>query len=754
MDPKRLRWPIALVLCGAGIGWLLSTGSYFSKKPVIAESGPSSQRPEFEAIADKVCQSKNTFVGRGAADELSAALPTSDPKTPEGRTLRSRLAQEMLRFGEIDRAIQLMDEAIAEVDGTPTIETEAELLRVRAIAHMRKAEIENCVNRHNRDCCIFPLEGGGVHTVSSPARMAKEDFIRYLDIPPLSEYVGGPIINAESRVAAKWLLNIACMALNEYPQGVPEKYLIAPSSFASEADIGRFVDVAPQVGLDTFNHAGGAIVDDFDGDGLFDVVTSTCNVRGPMHGSRNRGDGTFEDVTTAWRLDDQMGGLHIAGADYDNDGDVDILVPRGAWMLDEGAIRRSLLRNDGPAGFTDVTREAGLLETAAPSQAVVWADFDNDGWLDLYVGHESRIETEKNGTSYPCQLFRNQGNGTFEDVTAGSGVANNRYTKGVAAGDYDEDGDMDLYVSNIGVNRLYRNDGNMKFTDVAPQLGVTGSLGRKFASWFYDYDNDGDLDLWVNAYDGRAAAVLRSATSAGKEDKVTSLYRNEGNGTFTNVAHEMNVDKVWLPMGCSFGDFDNDGWLDVYLGTGDPAYETLVPNIALRNDRGLRYQNITQSAGLGHLQKGHEVVFVDIDDDGDQDVFEQLGGFFPGDGFRNVLMLNPGNKNHFLKIDLVGNETNRQGIGVRIAVAFDTPSGMRTVYRAVGSVSSFGQAPRRQEIGLADATSIDYVEVYWPKSGFRKRIKGVALDSSIRITEGESGFETLPLHPVSLVPAA
>ena len=121
-----------------------------------------------------------------------------------------------------------MNQAIASVEGSPLLQKEGDLLRVRAIAHLRKAEIENCVNRHNRDCCIFPLQGGGVHTVSSPAREAKEDFLRYLEIPPLSEYVGGPVINRQSRVAAKWLLNIACMALDEYPKGVPEKFRMPP----------------------------------------------------------------------------------------------------------------------------------------------------------------------------------------------------------------------------------------------------------------------------------------------------------------------------------------------------------------------------------------------------------------------------------------------------------------------------------------------------------------------------------------------
>src|SRR6185503_12672402 len=116
---------------------------------------------------------------------------------------------------------------------------------------------------------------------------------------------------------------------------------ISPKVFASNYDIGRFVDVAPELGVDVFDHAGGAIVDDFDGDGDFDIVSSTADVRGPMKAFRNRGDGTFEDVAALWHLDDQLGALHIAGADYDNDGDVDILVPRGAWMSDEGRIRKS-----------------------------------------------------------------------------------------------------------------------------------------------------------------------------------------------------------------------------------------------------------------------------------------------------------------------------------------------------------------------------------------------------------------------------
>src|SRR4026209_1614939 len=124
----------------------------------------------------------------------------------------------------------------------------------------------------------------------------------------------------------------------------------------------------------------------------------------------------------------------------------------------------------------------------------------------------------------------------------------------------------------------------MKFADVAPELNVTAPQGRSFGCWFFDLENDGDLDIWVNAYDAKTADVARSAMGIKHNASAPCLYRNEGNGTFTNIAREADINRAWLPMGCSFGDFDNDGWLDVYLGTGDPMYESLMPNIALRND--------------------------------------------------------------------------------------------------------------------------------------------------------------------------
>lgn len=716
-----------------------------------ASSAAPSHKAEFLAVADRVEKSANPFLGRAQIDELRVHLQTTTASTAEGRKIRNNLANELLRIGEIDEAMKLLNESVTAMEADPAHSPEeADIYVTRALAHLREAEIQNCVSRHNRDCCIFPLKDGGIHTVAEPAREAKADYIRFLDGSPPSKSFQDPVAAENKRVTATWLLNVACMALNEFPNGVPARYRLSTKIFASNTEIGRFVDIASDLGIDVYDHAGGAIVDDFDGDGDLDIVSSTSDVRGPMKAFRNEGNGTFQDVVAAWHLDDQLGGLHLTGADYDNDGDLDILVPRGAWMNEEGRIRKSLLRNDGPQGFTDVTEEAGMSQPRFPTQAVAWADFDQDGWLDVYVGHESRMETMPGSQNYPSQLFHNNGNGTFTDVAEAAGVQNNRFAKGVAAGDYDNDGDMDLYVSNIGPNRMYRNDGGMKFTDVAPELGLTEPKGRSFACWFFDLENDGDLDLWVNAYDAKTADVARSAMGQKHNASAPCLYRNEGNGKFTNIAREAGVDRAWLPMGSSFGDFDNDGFLDIYLGTGDPMYESLMPNIALRNDHGRRFQDVTGSSGLGHLQKGHEVVFVDLDDDGDQDIFHQLGGFYPGDAFRNAFFLNPGHGNHFVDIQLVGTESNRQGIGTRVTVQLEEHGGRRSVHRAVGSISSFGQVPRRQEIGLGNATSIAAIEIWWPKSGKRQTLSGVPLDSSIRVTEGKDGFEQLQLRPVQL----
>ena len=250
--------------------------------------------------------------------------------------------------------------------------------------------------------------------------------------------------------------------------------------------MGRFVDVAPQLGLDAPGAAGGVIVDDFDNDGRLDIITSSSASCGPMHFFRRSGSGSFVDGASS-AFQGQLGGLNLSQADYDNDGCRDVLVMRGGWQL---AQRRSLLRNNCDGTFTDVTAAAGLAKPATASQAAVWADIDNDGYVDLFVGNEST----------PAQLFRNRGNGTFEDIAATAGVDRTAFSKAVTAADYDNDGFTDLYVSNLGGgNFLYRNNGNRTFTELSRASGVTAD-DRGFPTWFFDYDNDGRDDLFVSSY--------------------------------------------------------------------------------------------------------------------------------------------------------------------------------------------------------------------------------------------------------------
>jgi len=360
------------------------------------------------------------------------------------------------------------------------------------------------------------------------------------------------------------------------------------------------------------------------------------------------------------------------------------------------------------------------------------------------------------------QLFHNNGDGTFSDCAEGSGLADLSFVKGAAWGDYDNDGFLDLYVSRIyELNLLFRNGGaaveqtperesgaqSWKFTDVTAAAGV-GEPRFSFPTWFWDYDNDGWLDLFAAGYDGKSIdRVAGDYLGTPHRPGHPRLYRNLGDGTFRDVTEEMRLDRVLLAMGANFGDLDNDGWLDLYIGTGAPSLRALVPNRMFRNAGGKVFQDVTTAGGFGHLQKGHGVSFADIDSDGDQDIYHQLGGFYPGDGFHNALFENPGHGNHFLVLELRGVESHASGSGARVEVRVKGPGGERSIHRAPGCVSSFGGSPARLELGLGDAEEIVSLKIRWPVSGETDSYSEVPMDARVRATEGETSLERLAYEP-------
>jgi len=429
---------------------------------------------------------------------------------------------------------------------------------------------------------------------------------------------------------------------------------------------------------------------------------------------------------------------------------VDALVLRGGWMGAEGRFPISLLRNNGDGTFTDVTVKAGLLRFG-PTQTATWLDYDGDGWLDLFVGNESVP-----GHPLPCQLFHSNRDGTFTEVAAAAGVDVVAFVKGVVSGDYDGDGRPDLYVSvGGGDNLLFHNDGkgarpgSWHFTDVAAAAGVTEPKAS-FPAFFFDYDNDGRLDLFVSGYGAMAEDVAADYLGLPTLAERPRLYHNRGDGTFEDVTRAAGLYRVVTGMGLNFGDLDNDGFLDFYVGTGNPDLTTLVPNRLFRNDGGRRFQDVTTAVDVGHLQKGHAICFGDVDDDGDEDLFEVMGGAVSSDRAYSALYLNPGSPNAWVQLELVGTRANRGAIGARVAVTVEDGAGTRSVYRTVGSGGSFGASPLRLEIGLGAARRIAAVEVRWPGSGLVQAVKGLAPRRRYRITEGQAEAAALALHPFAL----
>ena len=721
-----------------------STGPFPKIEPLPHGEGAKRMNARLDGIVRNMEPTRNVFLNTARAERLKADIAAIEDVHEKIRGT-TYLGDELLKSGQIQAAIDLIaplltPEPALAAHAPPAAPTHEFL----GLAYLRLGETQNCVARHTGQSCLVPIQKGGFHVLPEGSRRAITELTKSLELDP-------------GDLGVRWLLNLAYMTLGEWPDKVPRQWLVPPSVFAPEGDIGRFHDISETTGLNVMQHAGGAIFDDFDGDGLLDLVVSSMGVRDPLRFFHNKGDGTWEDRSDAAGLTGEWGGLNVIHSDYNNDGHPDLLVLRGGWMNKGGRFPNSLLRNNGDGTFDDVTEEAGIL-TLRPTQTGAWGDYDNDGWLDLVVGNEST-----QGDPHASELWHNERDGTFRDVTADLGPADFGYVKGVVFGDYNNDGRQDLYISvQGGPNRLFRNDGprprpgpageDWIFTDVTREAGVERPK-FSFPAWFWDYDNDGWLDImaWAFHYVD-LNDVISKILGLPHQTEDPCLYHNNHDGTFTDVTKAVGLDRALLPMGSNYADFDNDGWLDVYLGTGEPNLRSLVPNMMFHSVGGKRFENVTTSAGVGNIQKGHGIAPADVDNDGDVDFFSEMGGWFEADIAHANFFLNPGNGNAWVTLRLEGRRSNRSAIGTRLRVHVLTPHGPRDIYRQVHWGSTFGGGSLQEEIGLGDATAIDAIEVRWPASGLVQVFRNVPMRRGWRIVEGESEPTPVNLPRIELKP--
>jgi len=710
----------------------------------VRGAGTRRMAERLQQIAAQVNPVNCPFLSTQRAHLLEPIVASTTDTRRRGE-LKFRLASEFLNAGRNTEALGLfedLEQTVKTLDPEAYVRNRTSLKVKEALCWMRIGELTNCLADHNPESCVVPIQGRGIHRFQQGSRNAMQILTEVLEQEP-------------ENLTARWLLNIASMTVGDYPDKVPPRWLVPPSAFASEYDIKRFPEVAGALGLDPMKLSGGSILEDFDGDGNLDVMCSSFGFQDQLQLFHNNGDGTFTERTVEAGLVGECGGLNIIQTDYNNDGFPDVLVLRGGWLGSEGHFPKSLLRNNGDGTFEDVTESAGLL-SLKPSQTAVWFDYDNDGWLDLFIGNESN-GTEKNR----CELFHNNHDGTFTECAVESGVGFFGWVKGVCSADFNHDGRSDLFLSVLGGAKvLFRNDGPVStnsdskvvwgFTDVAKQAGINGPL-QSFPCWFFDYDNDGWDDLFVCGFHINSVGdVCADYLGLPNDAERPRLYHNNRDGTFTDVTRESGVYRVILGMGSNFGDLDNDGFLDFYVGTGDPDLAAIVPNRMFRNDGGKRFQDVTTSGGFGNLQKGHGVSFGDINNDGTQDIYENMGGAVSSDLYHNVLYENPGHGNHWLTLKLEGVQSNRGAIGARIRVVVNSATGEHSYYKTVSTGGSFGASPLRQEIGLGQAQSIARVEIFWPRTGNTQVLGGLAMDRFYKVREDQTEAVPWDLKPFHL----
>ncbi len=516
----------------------------------------------------------------------------------------------------------------------------------------------------------------------------------------------------------------------EYPGDLEARYELHPGIERLMDQPARFVEVAKEVGVDLYSGGRGSAWADFDGDGDLDLAAVGNHHANALY--RNNGDGTYTDIAKDAGVSEPTDGWGCLFADYDNDGDEDLLVVRAGW---EGEKPNSLYQNQGGGKFRDVSTESGIGKLSRSGLGAAWADVDLDGDLDLHIANgvgallpDGRINS----------LYRNNGDGTFTEVGEAAGVAHSGAAIGCAFGDYDLDGDPDLYIGQLGSsNVLFRNRGDGTFEEVTAEAGGQQPL-RSYVPFFFDFDADADLDIFATNFSIFESFIsCRINGSAPTDLDRPALHRNNGDGTFTDITRRAGLSLSFGSMAGNWGDIDNDGFPEIYLGNGGPPMERLEPNALLYNNGDGTFSEITEQTGTGHLGKGHGTSLADFDDDGDLDLYSPNGGYYIGDRWHNALYRNDGgNSRPSIIVECRGVKSNRNGVGAQVFVQM----GDRRYLREVSGGQGFGSLSQRAvHCGLGEgATRVERLEVYWPVTKQRQVFENLPVDRYIVITEGEA----------------
>ena len=625
-----------------------------------------------------------------------------ETKEPDKRFfLKLKLIDELTRCNKNAEALALIQEteellelSVPELDRN---RVERNLRFFKALTLFRIDERKCCYDDFRSNSCIFPI-------------IEKEYLFTTGNIKKANEIWGELLREQPWDYRNKWMFNLSNHLIgNETERKLRSVFPQKLGNGPTPGDI-ETSNISNKMNLHCKGLAGGVIVEDFDQNGLQDVFRTSWYFDHNCQLLLQTEPGRFSEQTGQFMLDGEVGGLNCVSTDYNNDGYVDILILRGGWLEGLGLLPNSLLKNVNGKRFENVSFETGLT-SAYPSHSAVWADFNNDGWLDLVIGNESR-----NG-AFPSEFYLNHGGTVFNKQSAALGFSVNAYVKGLSATDYDNDGDVDMFISNFGGNNqliknLLTETGELKFTDVTQAANVTGPKDS-FSCMFFDYNNDGHEDLFVGGYGSSSVSeACRAYLGLTPKTGTSVLYRNLGNGTFQDVTGVMGLNNILNVMGLNHGDLNADGYEDIYVGTGSPSFSNLIPNRLFINVGGTNFVEKTYESRTGSLQKGHGISFADLDNDGDLEIYAALGGWYTGDNFKDfIFSTNRDFKG--LKLKLKGSASNALGIGAKVEAVFDD----RTIFRQLFNSSSFGNNPLSVYLGQAHPSQLKSVTVYWPSGG-------------------------------------